>query len=283
MSGVVSIVAGVGMAVGPPLAYADQYVSICKKHDSLGFSLDVTAILILANLTRCFYWLGEHFQLVLLIQSLLMIMAQYGLLYVCLLYRPAEWFASRPRRLANFWQWPHFGAYLEFTAIFIVIHSALFLLLHSWDFYVQLLGFIALGVEATLPIPQLIANYEAKSTAGFRMSVLAAWAFGDTFKLLYYLFTPDNGLQFKLCGAFQLTVDILLCLQTFLYRHKTAQDLSERASLRQHRGVAGTDSLLAHSQHALGDDDDDDETGTEGEAERRGFTAPQRPKDVAMV
>lgn len=40
-----------------------------------------------------------------------------------------------------------------------------------------------------LPIPQLIANYEAKSTAGFRMSVLAAWAFGDTFKLLYYLFT----------------------------------------------------------------------------------------------
>lgn len=76
--------------------------------------------------------------------------AQYGLLYVCLLYRPAEWFTSRPRRLANFWQWPQFGAYLEFTAIFIVIHSALFLLLHSWDFYVQLLGFIALGVEATV-------------------------------------------------------------------------------------------------------------------------------------
>ncbi|TNY20032.1 hypothetical protein DMC30DRAFT_398884 [Rhodotorula diobovata] len=57
--GLVSVLAGVAMAIGPPLAYADQYVSICRKHDSRGFSLDVTGILIVANVTRCIYWLGE--------------------------------------------------------------------------------------------------------------------------------------------------------------------------------------------------------------------------------
>ncbi|GAA5848441.1 hypothetical protein JCM9279_006566 [Rhodotorula babjevae] len=252
--GFLSVVAGVLMAVGPPLAYADQYVSICRKHDSRGFSLDVPGVLIVANVTRAIYWLGDHFQTYLLVQSLLMITTQFGLLYVCLLYRPADWTEHRPRRLGNLWQWAHFEAYLEFTAILIVAHSALFLALHRFDAYVQLLGFLALGLEATLPIPQLLANYEAKSTAGFRMTVLAGWAIGDAVKTVcaprpaHFFVTPDNGLQFKLCSVFQLSVDLMLCVQTFLYRDQTARDLAERAELAQHRGVAGTEALL-HADH----------------------------------
>ena len=45
-------------------------------YDVTGFSRDVCAILLIANITRCFYWLGDRFELALLIQSLLMIMAQ---------------------------------------------------------------------------------------------------------------------------------------------------------------------------------------------------------------
>lgn len=114
-----STLASIGMAVGPPLVYADQTVSIVRKkcvfffllachhennrsipygkwllnRDSTGFSRDVCAILwachyflrrvwvltcyrLLANITRCFFWLGERFEIALLIQSLLMIMAQ---------------------------------------------------------------------------------------------------------------------------------------------------------------------------------------------------------------
>ncbi|KPV75241.1 uncharacterized protein RHOBADRAFT_53244 [Rhodotorula graminis WP1] len=270
--GFLSVLAGVLMAVGPPLAYADQYVSICRKHDSRGFSLDVPGVLIVANVTRAIYWLGDHFQTYLLIQSLLMITTQFGLLYVCLLYRPGDWTEHRPRRIGNLWQWSHFAAYLEFTAILIVGHSAAFLALHRFDAYVQLLGFLALGLEATLPIPQLLANYEAKSTAGFRMTVLAGWAIGDAVKTcvpssllffdledlaltlvlaprsVYFFVTPDNGLQFKLCSVFQLSVDLMLCAQTFLYREQTARDLAERAELAQHRGVAGTEALL-HADH----------------------------------
>lgn len=44
--------------------------------DVIGFSRDVCAILLIANITRCFYWLGDRFEFALLIQSLLMIMAQ---------------------------------------------------------------------------------------------------------------------------------------------------------------------------------------------------------------
>ncbi|GAA5966316.1 hypothetical protein JCM8115_004827 [Rhodotorula mucilaginosa] len=238
------VIAGVLMAVGPPLAYADQYVSICKKHDSRGFSTDVTGILIIANITRLFYWIGARFQTYLLVQSILMIVTQYGLLYVCVLYRPANWRATLPPRPGNFWQWASFGTFLEATAILIVGHAVLFLILHKVDLYVQVLGFVALGLEATLPIPQVIANYRAKSTAGFRHSVLASWAIGDAVKTIYFFVTPNNPLQFKLCGLFQLSIDLLLCGQTFLYRKETARDLAERAELRDQAGVAGTESLL---------------------------------------
>ncbi|POY71765.1 hypothetical protein BMF94_5126 [Rhodotorula taiwanensis] len=244
--GALAVIAGVLMAVGPPLAYADQYVSICKKHDSRGFSIDVTGILIIANITRLFYWLGEHFQTYLLVQSVLMIVTQYGLLYVCVLYRPSDWRDHVPPRPGNFWQWTKFTTFLEATAILIVGHAMLLLVLHRVDLYIQILGFVALGLEATLPIPQVVANYRAKSTAGFRHSVLASWAVGDACKTVYFYVTPDNPLQFKLCGLFQLSVDLLLCVQTYLYRKQTALDLAERAQAGEDEeaGVAGTESLL---------------------------------------
>ncbi|BGP15930.1 hypothetical protein JCM10213_003640 [Rhodosporidiobolus nylandii] len=242
--GVLSVISGVLMAVGPPLAYADQYISICKKHTSAGFSTDISGLLIVANITRCIWWLGDHFQTYLLVQSILMIGAQFGLLYVCIIYRPASFYEHRSRRIADFWQWPSFGAYLEFSALLILFHCAFFLMLHKLDAYLAILGFIALGLEATLPIPQLLTNFEHKSTAGFRLTVLAGWFIGDAVKTIYFFVTPDNGIAFKACAVFQLSIDSLLVIQTVLYRKKTAQDLAERSELRAHEGVAGAETLL---------------------------------------
>ena len=47
--GFFGVAAAVGMAVGPPLVYADQLRSIIKRRDSTGFSHDVCGVLIVAN------------------------------------------------------------------------------------------------------------------------------------------------------------------------------------------------------------------------------------------
>lgn len=73
----------------------------------------------------------------------------------------------------------HKQSYLEFEAILILFHCVTFLALHSFDWYVSGLGFAALGLEATLPIPQLVANFQRKSTAGFRYTVLLGFVLGD--------------------------------------------------------------------------------------------------------
>jgi hypothetical protein len=78
--------------------------------------------------------------------------------------------------------------------------TILVLILGRSEIYIAILGFIALGLESTLPIPQLIryahlrrsaahvllrrfdSNYRQHSLYGFRMSTLVGWAGGDAFK-----------------------------------------------------------------------------------------------------
>ncbi|KAF7430594.1 hypothetical protein PC9H_006302 [Pleurotus ostreatus] len=213
-----STVASVGMAVGPPLVYADQAFSIVKRKDSTGFSKDTCAILLLANLTRCFFWLGERFERALLIQSILMIFAQIALLFICLKYRPrisSESLGGSSRPL-SFWQWATFTQYIEFLAGFILVQGIAFLIFGRSKLYVSILGFVALGLESTLPIPQLISNYKQRSLYGFRMSTLLGWVGGDSFKT-WYFFNEGSPLQFKVCAIFQLSIDFVIVAQRFIY------------------------------------------------------------------
>ncbi|RPD64309.1 hypothetical protein L226DRAFT_505908 [Lentinus tigrinus ALCF2SS1-7] len=214
----ISVLASVGMAVGPPLVYADQAYSIVKKQDSTGFSRDVCAILLLANITRCFFWLGNRFELALLIQSLLMILAQLALLYICIRYRSRlspETLGASARPFA-FWQWANYTQYLEFLAAFILCQAILFLILGRSELFISVLGFVALGLESTLPIPQLISNYKQRSLYGFRMSTLIGWFGGDSFKTVYF-FLQGSPLQFKVCAIFQLSIDCAIVVQRLIY------------------------------------------------------------------
>ncbi|KIP05480.1 hypothetical protein PHLGIDRAFT_108174 [Phlebiopsis gigantea 11061_1 CR5-6] len=206
------------MAVGPPLVYTDQAYSIVRKKDALGFSRDVCAILLLANITRCFFWLGEKFEFALLFQSLFMIVAQLALLYICILYRPKsspENIGTSARPL-SFWQWQNYTQYIEFLAGFILCLAILFLIFGRSALFVNILGFVALGLESTLPIPQLLSNYKQKSLYGFRMSTLIGWVGGDSFKAVYF-FVLGSPLQFKVCAIFQLSIDFAIVCQRIYY------------------------------------------------------------------
>jgi hypothetical protein len=217
VAGWLSTAASIGMAVGPPLVYADQAFSIIKNKDSTGFSRDVCAILLIANITRCFFWLGDPFETPLLVQSILMILAQLALLYICILYRPRtspETLGSSTRPL-SFWQWPTYTQYIEFLAGYILCQTILFLIFGRSKIFVGGLGFVALGLESTLPIPQLISNYKQRSLYGFRMSTLVGWLGGDSFKTVYFM--QKTPLQFQICAIFQLSVDVAILVQRITY------------------------------------------------------------------
>lgn len=210
--------ADVGMAVAPPLVYVDQAISIVRKRDSTGFSRDVCAILLIANITRCFFWLGERFELVLLLQSVFMIVAQLALLYICIRFRPTnspENLGVSTRPMA-FWQWRRYTQYIEFLVGLILCEAILFLIFSRWHSFIVVLGFTALGLESTLPIPQMISNYKQRSLYGFRLSALVGWVGGDSFKVAYF-FMLNSPLPFKVCSVFQLSVDLVIVGQRMYY------------------------------------------------------------------
>jgi hypothetical protein len=84
--------------------------------------------------------------------------------------------------------------------------------------YSVLIGYIGLSVEATLPIPQILANAQSKSCKGFRLSVLASWIGGDAMKIFWFFTaTSEIPLAFKICGIFQACCDCFLGIQYFIY------------------------------------------------------------------
>ncbi|CAE6478060.1 unnamed protein product [Rhizoctonia solani] len=230
----ISTLSSIGMAVGPPLVYADQAISIVKNKDSSGFSRDVCAILLIANITRCFFWIGNRFEFPLLIQSILMILAQLALLYICIRYRPhispeSVGVSTRPY---GFWQWPSYGTYIEFLAGLIVVLTIVELIFGRMSWFVNALGFFALGLESTLPIPQLYSNYRQKSLHGFRMSTLLGWVGGDAYKTVYF-FLQSSPLQFKVCAIFQLSIDFAIVAQRIYYGNKLPAILPDIDDIEQ--------------------------------------------------
>jgi solute carrier family 66, member 2 len=94
--------------------------------------------------------------------------------------------------------------------------------------YVELLGSVGLGIEATLPIPQFISNFRRKSVAGFRASVIITWLLGDIFKTSYFFVGEANvAWQFKACAIVQFVFDLGIAVQFCLYGNRQPWNISE--------------------------------------------------------
>ena len=179
-----------------------------------------------------YYWFGAHFSTSLLLQALLMIAVHLLLLHVALTHRPppshhqpfAHASSSSSPRPYNFWQWRSPRPYWQFLSYFTATLLVLHLLLTRTSLfipYTSLLGYVALAIEATLPLPQLLANYRRRGCKGFRVSVIVNWIIGDTFKM-WFFFASGSGeggvpIAFKICGVFQALCDLGLGAQFWVW------------------------------------------------------------------
>ena len=78
------------MIFGPSLGYIPQYYEIAHTKNTHAFSILVSFILLIANILRIFFWAYERFDVVLVLQSVVMIMAQMILLELIVRLR-VEW------------------------------------------------------------------------------------------------------------------------------------------------------------------------------------------------
>jgi len=154
-----------------------------------------------------------------------MIVMQILLLYVALTNRAlpnasidlANPFASSKDngpRPYNFWQWRSARPYWQFLLYFTIVLCVLQVLVGRNRLYISTIGYLALTVEATLPVPQILSNYRNRSCKGFRLSVLINWLLGDVMKMAFFFLSKSTiPWAFKLCGLFQFCCDSYLGIQ----------------------------------------------------------------------
>lgn len=84
--------------------------------------------------------------------------------------------------------------------------------------YVEIIGFLAVFAEAMLGAPQFYRNFQNKSTQGMSKKMVLMWTFGDVFKTCYFILREAPP-QFWICGMLQVSIDISIFIQVFIYRN----------------------------------------------------------------
>ena len=65
----------------------------------------------------------------------------------------------------------------------------------------------------------MIKNFKEKSVEGVSFILIMTWFLGDFSKTIYFI-AFSQPTQFILCGSIQLTVDLIILIQLFIYRKK---------------------------------------------------------------
>lgn len=229
---------------GGVLPYIPQYSVIKRTQNAEGFSNYVCLTLLVANILRIEFWFGKHFEIPLLLQSIVMILCMLIMLELwtrihakTLLRRriqtDIECISTSKEILTEesihmkftdfkvdyFWRWTRFSSYLQFLFLLTLVLSIITWIFSRYSIYVEALGLTAVLCEALLGIPQFLRNFRLKSTEGMSVKMVLLWAAGDIFKTVYFILRRAP-LQFLICGILQISIDVAILVQVILYANK---------------------------------------------------------------
>ncbi|XP_039989847.1 solute carrier family 66 member 2 [Xiphias gladius] len=213
------------MVFGGALPYVPQYQEIQRSSNTEGFSTRVCLVLLIANILRILFWIGKQFELTLLLQSVVMIVAMFAMLHLCCTVQNTNRVSTKQHRLSDldfhyFWKWSAFEDYLLFCFTLTVLCAVVTLLLLDSAVFVEMLGSMAVVFEAMLGLPQLLQNFHNCSTKGMSVKMVLLWTAGDVFKTIYFVMN-ESPAQFWVCGSVQILIDVAILLQVLFYSQDT--------------------------------------------------------------
>ncbi|XP_060933037.1 solute carrier family 66 member 2 [Limanda limanda] len=211
------------MVFGGALPYVPQYQDIQRSSNTEGFSTRVCLVLLVANILRIFFWIGKQFEMTLLLQSVVMILAMFAMLHLCCTVHNTNRVSTRQHRFTDldfryFWKWSAFEDYLLFCFGLTVLCAVVTLLLLDSPVFVEALGSLAVMFEAMLGFPQLLQNFHNRSTKGMSVKMVLLWTAGDLFKTAYFVLSGSPS-QFWVCSSVQILIDAVILLQVPFYNH----------------------------------------------------------------
>ena len=215
-----------GMVLVPSLGYVFQYKEIYSSNDAEGFSNLIWFVLLIAYITRVFWWMwSASVSNTVLSSSVFMIVCQLLLLEITVRLKKKE--VKKPEDkeskqnvivwyFMNFWNWHGIIHYIRFLS-FLILACAIGTYLYKGDeSFAKWLGNVSTVFEAMLAVPQLVKNFMRRSTKGVTIILILWLILEDIFKMYYY-YTEGSPIQLFLCSAFQMLTDTTILLQFFIF------------------------------------------------------------------
>uniref|UniRef100_A0A336MM96 Solute carrier family 66 member 2 n=2 Tax=Culicoides sonorensis TaxID=179676 RepID=A0A336MM96_CULSO len=248
---VVGWMAASAMVLGGVLPYVPQYRQIKQEQDADGFSLYVCLSLLLANT------FSSRYELPLVVQSIVMNITMFLMIHLCVKVKRNNAILEAKERVFSgderatidskgnevmglspqttlrkaqsrhylsdfdsnyFWAWTDFQSYLDFMLVVWAIGAAITYLMLPFVWFMEIVGFMAVFIEAMLGAPQFLKNFRTKSTQGMSIQMVLMWLIGDMFKTCYFI-VREAPAQFWLCGSLQVSLDIAILCQVWMYRN----------------------------------------------------------------
>lgn len=239
------------MTFGPSSNYVFQVIKFHTTKSSIGFSNFVCLVTIMAHTTKVFFWFGERYVYTLLIQSILVIIIQLYIIYLCVKYKekPEKLFSKSllPKKemsckektknclcktfgcseLFNpklIWRWGYAFEYYKFYFLVVAILTALLFLCGIENkIYANIIGYINLVLEILSSCPQIIELFRTKNQRNISKLMVFLWFSGNVIKI-YYNYYNHSPLQLILGSYVQVFFNIILIGQLIYYYRKNKKE-----------------------------------------------------------
>jgi len=226
------------MTFCPTLNYLFQIFKFNKTKSSKGFSKYLCLVTILSHTLKVFFWFSERFKYALLFQSILVIIMQLYLIYVCIKFKekepnydqiPNENNSSNntniKRKIYNWkniidfkliWKWNDIFEYYIFYFIIVTLLSVCHLCLGNYDYYSFSLGFVSMILDMLGSFPQIIELYKTKNQRNISKIMVLMWFFGNLIKV-YYNIHNKSPLPLIIGSYIQVFFNVVLISQIIYY------------------------------------------------------------------
>ena len=242
------------MILGPATNYVFQAIKFYKTKSSVGFSNFLCLVTMMAHTTKVFFWFGERYVYTLLLQSILVIVIQLYIIYLCVKYQEKPENDSSSALIAKkeisfkektkkclckffgcvetfnpklIWRWDNALEFYKFYFLIIaVLTGLLFACGIQNKIYANIVGYANLILELLSSCPQIIELYRTKNQRNISKLMILLWFSGNVVKI-YYNYYNHSPLQLILGAYVQVFFNIILIIQLIYYYRKNKKESKE--------------------------------------------------------
>ena len=245
-----NIILDVLLSISPSLNYLFQARKFKKNNSSQGFSYFLCLTTLLSHTLKVFFWFGKRFKYTLLIQSLLVVIVQLYLIFLCIKFKNdvnkiLSDFAINPfskkEKMKKFiydnflnwsktlnikliWRWNNINEYYKFYFLIVIILITFsFIIGIRNKFYINIIGTTSIILEIICSLPQIIEIQKSKNQRNISKIMVLMWLIGNSAKI-YYNIINNSPKQLIIGACIQVFFNIILIFQILYYYVKNRKE-----------------------------------------------------------